>query len=82
MDDIAEAERRHRFVADKLANELEVRFRDYRTYDGKELTEGEIMSAIGLLIGRHCKNQDRVTSWMSNITVSAVTANNNREPKQ
>lgn len=81
MEDTTEAERRHRVIADKLANELDVKFRDYRSYDGKELTEGEIMSAIGLLIGRHCKNQERVTSWMSNITVSAVTANNTREPK-
>ena len=82
MSDDTEVERRHRFIANKLSGELDVFFRDYKTYDGKQLTEGEIMSALGILIGTHCVNQDRVTTWMQRITVTSVTANAGKEPKQ
>ena len=79
MSDDTAVERRHREVANKLGKELDVFFRDYKTTDGKQLTEGEVMSALGILIGTHCADQGRVTTWMQSITVTAVTANAGKE---
>lgn len=63
---------RHQRIAAALATSLDMTFRAYRTFDGKELTEGEVMSALGILIGQHCKSSDRVEAWSRAVSLSAV----------
>lgn len=39
----------------------------YKTQDGKTLTEGEVMQAIGTLIGAHSKTRERVEEWLRHV---------------
>jgi hypothetical protein len=75
MSKTPEKTSRLRIVADEVSRRVDQWFRDHRTYDNKELTEGEIMVALGHLIGHHCKDQDRVTIWCRAIHSTASQEN-------
>lgn len=66
---------RHKVVADNVARGLDQALRDCRTHDGKQLTEGEVMSALGYLIGQHCRDADRVKVWCGSIHSTALHEN-------
>lgn len=54
-----------------LANQLDQMLVRYKTFDQKVLTEGEVMTAIGCLIGSHCKSRERVEEWLRNVATVA-----------
>lgn len=58
---------RHIEVGVLLANQLDVMLTRYKTRDGKTLTEGEVMQAIGNLIGSHSKDRERVEVWLRHV---------------
>ena len=55
---------RQRQVSEKLAADLNRVILNYRTHDKKQLTEGEVIVALGLLVGGYVKSQARATTWM------------------
>lgn len=66
---------RHKVVADAVARWVDEALREFRTHDGKKLTEGEVMAAFGFLIGQHCADADRVQVWCKSIQVTALHEN-------
>ena len=65
---------RQRQVSEKLAADLNRLILNYRTHDKKQLTEGEVIVALGLLVGGYVKSQARATTWMQQITMAALDA--------
>jgi hypothetical protein len=66
--------KRHQLVAGMLATQLDKMFRAGRTHDGKELTDGEVQSALGVLIAGHVGAADKVAVWVHAIELSATLA--------
>lgn len=44
----------------------------YRTIDGRELTQGEVMTALGRLIVGKSTTEERIREWLANISVAAL----------
>lgn len=43
-----------------------------KTHDARNFTEGEVMSAIGMLIGNHCESDERVQAWLRAVSASTT----------
>lgn len=61
-------------MANELAAHLDRLFRNHRTFDGKELTDGDVISAIGFLFGDHVKTPERLDIWLRDLQLAAVSA--------
>jgi hypothetical protein len=66
-------ERREHEVSEKLADDLDRFLLNYRTKDGKVITEGEVMTAWCRIIVRKCANDQRVQDWLANISVGTMS---------
>ena len=61
-------------VSNKLARDLDRVLSNYRTHDRQKLTEGEVIVALGFLVGQYVKTPERATSWMQQIAIAAHDA--------
>jgi hypothetical protein len=61
-------------VSNKLAHDLDRVLRNYRTYDKKDLTEGEVIVGLGFLLGQRLKDVSAVQRWLTQIGVAAIDA--------
>jgi hypothetical protein len=61
-------------VSNKLAFDLDRILGNYRTFDKKPLTEGEVIVAMGFLLGNHVKTHVRVAKWLEQIAIAAYAA--------
>jgi|WetSurMetagenome_2_1015567.scaffolds.fasta_scaffold1181679_2 hypothetical protein len=61
-------------VCNTLAHDLDKLLRNYRTFDRKPLTEGEVIVALGFLVGKYVKDPTRVTTWMQQIAIASHDA--------
>ena len=59
-------------VTNKLRSDLDRYLRNYRTDDRKELTDGEVIIAIGFLVAMHVnRDQTKVQNWLVQIGIAA-----------
>lgn len=61
-------------VSNKLAHDLDRYIRNYRTQDRKDLTTGEVIVALGFLLGQRLKNVDKLQRWITEITIAGINA--------
>lgn len=61
-------------VCNKLAHDLDRYLSNYRTDDQKTLVEGEVIVAIGFLIGQRVKDQVKVQRWLTQISIAGLDA--------
>lgn len=78
----AAAQARHAHITAQFSRTLDNLFTSHRVHDGKQLTEGDIMASIGMIIGMHCKSPDRVEAWIRAIGLSARAAHSVKEMEQ
>lgn len=71
-----EDDARHNKVGEKLFTDLDRYLVNYRTFDKRQLTEGEVMSAIGRLIANKSKTDTRVAEWANAVGVAAFALYN------
>lgn len=71
---MANDQHRHQVVSGLLAVHLDAMLRAARTHDGKPLTDGEVMSAIGIMIAGHVPKPENVNNWVRAIELSATLA--------
>lgn len=61
-------------VSNDLAHAFDRFIRNYRTFDQKGLTEGEVIVGLGFLLGQHVKDATKVASWLQQISIAALDA--------
>ncbi len=61
-------------VSNQLKLDLDRFLRNYRTFDRRELTEGEVIVGIGFLLGQRLKSTENVQRWIQQIAIAGLDA--------
>ena len=62
-------------VTTKLRDDLNRFLNNYRTDDRKELTDGEVIIALGYMLAVHVgRDADKVKAWLAQIGIAAYDA--------